>query len=578
MPAMNKKPSSKKVAPTPQTEIEEVTPMTEQTTEIVATKEPKKKKETEERLNAEEIAARKKQHELKIGLTGNKIYSKSELAESTKFLDNQLLPEFGGIRCGMLPWTVENCLEFLKLTANPDVQRDIDWGHVWFDLTIPIRSALNTQNDEVLIWEQGTNTIVISKSDIGIDGRHRMLAFVLAVGTPEQVDELLRIVNRHELQGYDDDGVYSVAPDDLLKPNIPGFTYADPNSITAPDNWGMCVQIGANDAAFMVLDGAIKKRTPADALKYEVVSRRWLAETGTRHIADDVCTALRYIYLRSNWNFVKDKDGKDIKKLGSLRAPGKTEAVRYPVYSRIFFGTDSHELYLAKAIRLLDSALAKGKKWGEKYSVTYDESNIDVLKKYNVWTVLVLALQAGYNEETLKLWINSLCMKPTALDENGAIVIDNEQRAVLQSDDEQLKNPAYWLRKYCSESTNSRGIPKRGAFLVGGVGNSYHQPLAGYALLTGLISSLVEAEENEYSLMGETDKSGKLIIEGFLAHCQHDEQTVRIESGNPDSPAWDEGGFSKSLVQEAEKAVLGKASQGRAKDGTSTRKRRGPKA
>ena len=536
MTTTTKRPVSRKVTPAakPIDEIKPVAPVVE-------------KKEVRE--TAEEKKARLEADKAELGITGafQDAYPHATRKAIVESIREQIAsaPIVNGKQAGCCQWTVSLALGLLRLMRGKGVQRPtFSWSQI-ADLASAMRAAVLGDDHETK-WYDGTNVAVVSIDDYGIDSRHRNMAFIVAFGTPLEIDEMLRIVRNHDEQPLDDEGNVNIDPASLLTVPITGWKMngTDDLKIDTP-TWAFIVSLNVAREAFSVIDTAQRERTGADMLATYPESSRVLAESGID--AKTMETALGEVYMRSNFTYLTvtggPNKGQTITKPGSLKTGGKKGPNRYPVYSRLFGGTLEKDVYtpglIAQAQAKIDEVCKRRlKECSVTTGVHFDKTPLQKLGYYHVLAVSALAIDAWDVQDggaAIEQFVRALC-------ETHATADGKKMPPAKKG------TPALLLRKYLEGgSYNSKDVTK--CFIMA---DGSKRPLKTAELFTAIVLAFTHA-------------SDEFALPEFLQACDK-EYEYRIVGSTEDGQPYgiDCIGLDKDLVTAAEKAIYGKATQVRA--------------
>jgi hypothetical protein len=527
------------------------------TPEQVAGLPAKAEKVKEVRETPEEKEARLKADAAALGLTGQfqDAYAPAQRKAIVEAIREQIAtaPVVNGIQAGPVAWTVALALSLLRLMRGKGVQRpNFSWSQI-NDLALAMRAAVNGESHETQ-WYDGTNVAVISLDHFGIDSRHRNMAFVVAFGTPLEIDEMLRIVMNHDEQPVDDQGIPNVDPAKLLTVPITGWKPNDGTELKIePPTWAFIVSIGCKREAFSVIDTQQRERTGADMLATYPESSRVLAETGID--AKTMETALGETYMRTNFTFETAKDGptkgQTTIKPGSLKTGGKKGPNRYPVYSRLFGGKVEKDVYtpglIAQAHSVIESTCkTRAQEVTTLQGVSFHKSRLQAIGYYHVLSVAALTIDAWSDaEDAIAQFVLGLCEdNPTKLvDENG------KKLPVPKT-----ATPYTLLKKYL-EPKEYMGKNVTKCFVTSDGSKVVLKTAELYTAIV-LAFTMTQDENGDPILFSQAD---------FIKACSR-EYDYRIAGAdeNDSTTGIDAIGLDKALVTDAEKAIYGKATQVRA--------------
>lgn len=224
---------------------------------------------------------------------------------------------------GFLPATVKNALAWIRCNV---ANRPVNWKQAETLMT-----SFRATEDGKPAWVYDANVYVMSWDDIVADSQHRIIAFILAFGNRQEIEELLYLLNAMPLSGFKlkIDGETNSPHIDPTQPLPVPFKTWSLTDKAAPENIAIPVILNADPRVSDKADTDQAKRTGADQLARN-------AETGALLAQWDLAPAelqqiLRYMYLRVLPPTATAKEKNPSAKYGSLRKGGNIHPDRYPV-------------------------------------------------------------------------------------------------------------------------------------------------------------------------------------------------------------------------------------------------------
>ena len=223
-------------------------------------------------------------------------------------------------KIGFVLLMVETALTILTTNTK---NREVKWYQV-----AKLLATFRAGKDETG-WVPEASTFCIDWLNILADGQHRLIAFVLAFGTKEQIRRLMMMVGSWPQSGYKlppSSKLADIETIDLVP--VKGFEFATQRQIDNMPELYVPVIVDCDPKVADVSGVDEAHRTGADQLVRNSDTGNMIAQWGLT--GKDLQEILRYVYLRV---LPSSKEGESY---GSVRRGGNIHPDRYPVMARNF--------------------------------------------------------------------------------------------------------------------------------------------------------------------------------------------------------------------------------------------------
>ena len=310
---------------------------------------------------------------------------------------------------GFMAITVANMFNWLRYNLG---NRPLNWGHL-----ATLMHAWKTD------WVDEANVYIMDFNEVVADGQHRPIAFILAFGSRQQVEDLLKLISTWPKADWKLSG--EIDPAQPMGKYVPINGYALSN-VGIESGRYIAVLYGASPRVADKADTDQRKRTGADQLARHSESSNMLAKWGLNPA--EMQTMLRYMYLRVLPATEQAKAKVPPDNYGSLRKGGNVHPDRYPILAINF------QQYIEAAMEIVHGSYGYTQSRNGEVNTTCSTWVFDHTQLIGT---IALAIQGNVSVDKIRAFLNAYEIRegtePAENTANGILYRRNAKKTVIHS-------------------------------------------------------------------------------------------------------------------------------------------------